>query len=192
MVALTGVVEGTSTVLSIQQDQGAELTVVLGGALIFYGMSLVTWGGFGLGRVGGRSAGVVSAIAGALGAIWAVAFAFPLDAATAAVVGAFAFAFLSAGVHTFNGVDLEGHGIICLVLAGVTAVVAMTFTFPLTGSGYLAFAMWSYVVVLVGFFGGSYYGTDRWLQLFTVSSFFTGILTTGLYGALLITGMVGF
>ena len=197
MMGLTHAAEGAQFGVLLQQGQEPRLSVMvaLGGALIFYGMSLVTWGGFGMGAVGGRSAGIVSALAGALGLVWAVlilVFLPTSGAATAAVVGAFAFAFLSAGLHTPFDVDLAGHGLLCLVLAGVVAVVAYTFTVPLAGSGYLAFAMWSYVVVLVAFFGGAYYGTDRWLQVFTISSFFTGIVTTSLYGALLITGLVGF
>lgn len=193
MTGLTYAVESTQYGLLLQADEGPALTVLVGGALIFYGMSLVAWGGFGQGNVSGRSAGVVSAVAGLLGALWAAFLVFPADAASAAVVGAFGFAFLSGGLHTAFDVDLAGHGLLCLVLAGVSAVVAWSFTFPLSEMApYLSFAMWSYVAVLVGFFGGAYYGTDRWLQAFTALSYFTGVITTGLYGALLITGNIGF
>lgn len=193
MIGLTHAVESVPYGLLLQSDSAPALTVLVGGALIFYGMSLVAWGGFGQGNVSGRSAGVVSAVAGLLGVIWAAFLVFPVDAASAAVVGAFGFAFLSAGIHTSFGVDLAGHGLLCLVLAGVTAIVAWSFTFPLSEMApYLAVALWSYVAVLVGFFGGAYYGTDRWLQAFTGLSYLTGVLTTGLYGALLITGYVGF
>lgn len=193
MTGLTYAVESAQYGLLLQADEGPALTVLVGGALIFYGMSLVAWGGFGQGNVSGRSAGVVSAVAGLLGALWAAFLVFPADAASAAVVGAFGFAFLSGGLHTAFDVDLAGHGLLCLVLAGVSAVVAWSFTFPLSEMApYLSFAMWSYVAVLVGFFGGAYYGTDRWLQAFTALSYFTGVITTGLYGALLITGNIGF
>lgn len=85
----------------------------LGGVLLFFALSLVPWGAFGLGKVNAKSAGLISIVCGILSVIWAAAFIYPLAIGTAAVVMSFAFAFISAGFHFYFDVNPKGHGILC-------------------------------------------------------------------------------
>lgn len=179
--------------LVLLQQQAPPLTALLGEALIFFGLSLGVWGAFGQGKVTGPSAGIISAVIGAAAFVWAVLFIFPVNTAAALVVAMFGAVFLSAGFHTYTGAELPGHGVLNFMTAGVTVIVAIHFSIqPLDQFGLLALAVWTYVLVLIGFGGGAYFGTDRWLQYFSAISYFVGIISTGLYGTLLMLGYVGF
>jgi uncharacterized protein (DUF697 family) len=150
MIEIVHAIETVQRAVVLQQsaqEPQLSIQIALGGALIFYGLSLIAWGGFGAGWVEAQSAGIVSAVAGTLGLIWAafiLGFLPASGAATAAVVGSFAVAFLSAGFHTSFGVDLTGHGLLCLLLTGVVAVVAIPFTLA-GATPFLTFALWSSV-----------------------------------------------
>ncbi len=155
---------------------------VFGGALLFFALSLVPWGGFGLGKVDGKSAGAISIVCGILSVIWAVLFIFPLAPASAAIVTAFAFAFISGGIHTWYGISLKGHGLLCWTLAmivGISSAYSTSLDAP-----YMTFANWSYFILLILFGGGAYIGKPAWVKGFAYFSFFVGIVTCGLFGIL--------
>jgi len=165
-----------------------QLLEAFGGVLLFFAVSLVPWGGFGLGKVEEKSAALISLICGVLSVIWAFAFIFPLSPATAAVVASFAFAFISGGWHVYNGISLKGHGLLCWTLAMIVGMVSAISTSA--SAPYVTIANWSYFTILVLFGGGSYIGTPRWIKAFAYVAFFVGIVTCGIFGTLWVLGIL--
>jgi len=164
------------------------LLEALGGVLLFFALSLVPWGAFGLGKVNAKSAGLISIVCGILSVIWAAAFIYPLAIGTAAVVMSFAFAFISAGFHFYFDVNPKGHGILCWTLAMIVGIAAALATNPATP--FLTFAFWSYFILLVLFGGGAYIGSPTWVKGFAYFSLFVGIVTTGIFGTLWALGVL--
>ena len=162
----------------------------LGSLVVFFGLSLLPWAGYGRGVVSERSTGFISAVVGVVAFVWTIQFIYPIDPASAAATGGFSVAFFSAGVHWYFDIETEGHGILCWMLAVVVAVISVFESSP--DAPFFTLAMWSYVAILIAFGGGSYFGTDRWVVAFTWLSVFVGILTTGLFGILWAMGIIGF
>ncbi|HET7324973.1 MAG TPA: hypothetical protein VFJ06_11620 [Halococcus sp.] len=194
-VLIPMLIEGLHVLLQTRSDilLTPTLETVLGGAVIFFGLSLLVWGDFARegGNVTATSAGYVSVLAGGLGFIWGAAFLFRRSIIGAMVVAVFGMIFIDAGWHTINDTELGGHGVLNLGMTGVTAIVAIFFS--LTPATYLlALAGWSYVLALLAFGGFCYWGGDRWRRFFVGICFFDGAITTCLYGVLLILGWAGF
>jgi len=159
-----------------------SLLEAFGGFLVFLSLSLIPWGCFGLGKIDAKSAAAISFICGVMSFIWALAFIYPLSLATAVVAANFSFAFISAGIHFYRGVDPRGHGVLCWTLAGIVAILGAFISSA--SMPFLTFSVWTYFVVLVLFGGGSYFGSPKWIKAFAYFSIFVGVVTTGAFGML--------
>lgn len=162
----------------------------LGSLVAFFALSLIPWAGYGMGYVSEKSTGLISTATGIITLIWTVQFIFAIDPASAMATGGFSLAFISAGIHWYFDIDPKGHGLLCWMLAVIVAIIAALETSA--DVPYFTAAMWSYVLILIAFGGGSWFGTDGWVRAFTILSALVGLITTGVFGILWAMGEIGF